>query len=209
MHQHGQSKVKLITLLEPTLTYSRIDVLLNSDDTAIIGKAEYSQPICTALQIALVDLLATWSIVPSAVVGHSSGEIAGSYAVGALTLKEAIIAAYYRGCVCKTPKRTGGMAAVGMGKNEVSGYLLRGVRIACENSVSSVTISGDLDSLETVMSRIKEHNPDVLVRKLQVEMAYHSRKFSLKLRLVFANRKRSYESCWGTLPHTHRETPFT
>ena len=209
MRQHGQWKVQVLTLLESTLTHSRIDVLFNSDDTAIIGKAEYSQPICTALQIALIDLLATWSIIPSAVVGHSSGEIAGSYAVGALTLKEAIIAAYYRGYVCKTPKRTGGMAAIGMGKNEVSTYLVRGVRIACENSLSSVTISGDLDSLETVMSRIKEQNPDVLVRKLQVEMAYHSRKFRLKQRLLLANRKRSYDSRWGILPHTHSETPFT
>lgn len=196
MRQHGQSRVQPLTLLGSTLTYSRVDVLFNSGDTAIIGKAEYSQPICTALQLALVDLLATWSVVPSAVVGHSSGEIAGSYAVGALTLNEAIIAAYYRGYVCKTPKRTGGMAAVGMGTNEVSTYLVQGVQIACENSMSSVTISGDLESLEIVMSRIKEKNPDVLVRKLQVEMAYHSREFRFKHRLVLADRKRSYDSCW-------------
>ena len=171
-------------VLGSTLTYHRADVIVNSGDTAMIGKAEYSQPICTALQIALVDLLATWSIVPSAVVGHSSGEIAASYAAGALTLKEAIIAAYYRGYVCKTPKRTGGMAAVGMGKNEVSTYLVQGVQLACENSVSNVTISGDLESLETVMSRIKEQNPDVLVRKLQVEMAYHSRESRFKHRFL-------------------------
>lgn len=196
MRQHGQSKAQLPTLLESTLTYSRTDVLFTSEDKAIIGKAEYSQPICTALQIALVNLLATWSIVPSAVVGHSSGEIAGSYAAGALTMKEAIIAAYYRGYVCKTPQKSGGMAAIGMGKNEVSTYLVQGVQIACENSLSSVTISGDLDSLETVMSRIKEQNPDVLVRKLQVEMAYHSRKFRFKHRLILANRRRSYDSCW-------------
>ena len=196
MHQYGQSKVQLLTLLESAMTYRRIDVLFNSDDMAIIGKAEYSQPICTALQIALVDLLATWGILPSAVVGHSSGEIAGSYAAGALTLKEAIIAAYYRGYVCKTPKRTGGMAAIGMGKDKVSSYLVRGVQIACENSVSSVTISGDLNSVEIVMSRIQEQNPDVLVRKLQVEMAYHSGKFRLKKCLVLANSKRSYDSCW-------------
>lgn len=152
---------------------------MNWDDKSTLSKAEYSQPICTALQIALVDLLAIWSITPSAVVGHSSGEIAASYAAGALTMKEAIIAAYYRGYVCKSPQRTGGMAAIGMGKEEVSKYLVRGVRIACENSTSSVTLSGDLNILENIMSTIKKMMPDVLVRKLQVEMAYHSRRFSL------------------------------
>lgn len=40
-----------------------------------IDSPEYAQPLCTALQIALVDLLRTWGIKPSAVVGHSSGEI--------------------------------------------------------------------------------------------------------------------------------------
>lgn len=35
--------------------------------------------LCTALQIALVDLLHHAGIVPEAVVGHSSGEIAAAY----------------------------------------------------------------------------------------------------------------------------------
>lgn len=72
------------------------------------------------------------------------------------------------------------MAAIGMGKEEVSKYLVRGVRIACENSISSVTLSGDVDILENVMSAIKTQLPDVLVRKLQVDMAYHSRESRLK-----------------------------
>jgi acyl transferase domain-containing protein len=40
-----------------------------------IGMPTFSQPLCAALQIALVDLLRTWGIKPKAVVGHSSGEI--------------------------------------------------------------------------------------------------------------------------------------
>ncbi len=35
--------------------------------------------MCSALQIALVDLLRRFGIVPKAVVGHSSGEIAAAY----------------------------------------------------------------------------------------------------------------------------------
>ena len=167
---------KIILFLNFQRTYPEIDVLGNSDDKNLLLQAEFSQPLCTALQIALVDLLATWSITPSAVVGHSSGELAAAYAAGALSAKDAIVAAFYRGQVCKTAKKTGGMAAVGLGKEDVSPYLASGVRVACENSDSSVTLSGDLDVLEKVMAKIKEARPDVLVRKLQVEMAYHSRK---------------------------------
>lgn len=150
------------------------DVLSKESDKTIISKAEYSQPICTALQIALVNLLAIWNINPSAVVGHSSGEIAAAYAAGALSTREAIIAAFYRGYVCKTPQKMGGMAAIGMGREEVTKFLVAKLGVACENSASSVTISGDLDALEEVVSKVKAERPDILARKLQVEMAYHS-----------------------------------
>jgi acyl transferase domain-containing protein len=38
-----------------------------------INDAEKSQTVCTAIQIALVDLLSTWRVEAVAVVGHSSG----------------------------------------------------------------------------------------------------------------------------------------
>ena len=40
-----------------------------------IDQPEYSQPICTAVQIALIDMLRQWGVEPRATVGHSSGEI--------------------------------------------------------------------------------------------------------------------------------------
>lgn len=43
-----------------------------------INKLEYSQPLCTSLQIALVNLLESFGVVPDSVVGHSSGEIAAA-----------------------------------------------------------------------------------------------------------------------------------
>lgn len=47
------------------------------------------------------------------------------------------------------------MAAIGLGRVEVTLYLVLGVKIACENSVSSATLSGDADLLENVMADIK------------------------------------------------------
>ena len=58
---------------------------------------EIAQPVCTALQIALVDLLADWNVIPVAVTGHSSGEIAAAYCAGGLSHESAMKVAYYRG----------------------------------------------------------------------------------------------------------------
>lgn len=49
--------------------------LFASVETSQIDSPDISQPVCTALQIALVDLLKSWGINPKSVVGHSSGEI--------------------------------------------------------------------------------------------------------------------------------------
>ena len=132
--------------------------------------------MCAALQIALVDLLAAWNITPAAVVGHSSGEVGAAYAADILTSREAIITAYYRGYACARCKLPGGMAAVGLGREKVELYLKPGVVLACENSGSSVTISGDLTSLKEVMSDLRGAYPDAFVRQLRVPMGYHSRK---------------------------------
>lgn len=70
------------------------------------------------------------------------------------------------------------MAAVGLGPKEASRYLVDGVVVACENSPTSVTISGDKDKVLEVVSKIKSECPDTLARLLKVDMAYHSRMFT-------------------------------
>jgi acyl transferase domain-containing protein len=55
-----------------------------------IGQGELAQPTTTAIQIALVDLFATFGIHPRRVVGHSSGEIAAAYAAGRIDRHAAI-----------------------------------------------------------------------------------------------------------------------
>lgn len=160
---------------------SLADMLLDGPDSPdatyieAFNSAELAQPLCTALQIALVHHLSRLDIFPTAVVGHSSGEIAAAYAAGHIPLQIAIKAAYYRGLITKfADKNRGGMAAVGMGARDVSRYLIDGVVVACENSPSSSTISGDRRMVDKVLSSIKKENPDIFSRTLKVDMAYHS-----------------------------------
>ncbi|KAJ0422729.1 hypothetical protein BJY00DRAFT_322312 [Aspergillus carlsbadensis] len=158
-------------------SWNLLDELLRPEGKSQISKAEFAQPLCTALQIALVNLVTSLGISPSAVVGHSSGEIAAAYAAGAITADEAIIIAYYRGyAVAGAPRtRAGAMAAVGMGRAEATLYLEDGVVVACDNGPNSVTLSGDRDVLEDVIDQMKADDSDVFVRLLKTDgMAYHS-----------------------------------
>ncbi|KAK4443906.1 KR domain-protein [Podospora aff. communis PSN243] len=151
------------------------DELLKPASTSEIHKAFLAQPLCTALQIALVNAYSRLGVTPFSVVGHSSGEIAAAYAAGYLTMAEAITAAYYRGYVTTSQTLEGGMAAVGLGAGEVAQFLREGeVVVACENSPNSSTISGGRNKVLQVVAAIHESMPDTLARPLKVDMAYHS-----------------------------------
>lgn len=54
----------------------RTEEFLRDEASSSINEPEKSQPLCTALQVALVELLIQWGVKPSVVIGHSSGEIA-------------------------------------------------------------------------------------------------------------------------------------
>ena len=123
-----------------------------------------------------MNLLRRFGVQPSSVVGHSSGEIAAAYAADAITAKSAIIIAYYRGKATKCQEGRGAMAAISLGRNDISPYLEEGVCLACENSPESVTLSGAIEPIRRVMKRVKEDFPDALCRLLRVKTAYHSGK---------------------------------
>ena len=162
------------------LTFLLVDEITRDPKGSQIGLALYSQPICTAVQIALVDLLRSWGITPSSVTGHSSGEIAAAYAFGALTWQDAMEVAYYRGVassnVQKTGKVRGAMMAVGMSEEDVQPYISRlergAAKVACVNSPSSTTISGDISAIDELHNILETEK--VFARKLAVEVAYHS-----------------------------------
>ncbi|RDA92383.1 hypothetical protein CP533_4725 [Ophiocordyceps camponoti-saundersi (nom. inval.)] len=163
----------LQTLPEPP-AWSIPDEMMKGKGQSNLDRASYSQPICTAIQIALVDVLRELGIAPYAVIGHSSGELAAAYAAGRLTSKEALISAYYRGIVSEQVTRPGAMAAIGMSNKDVMSFLVPGVVIACENSPSSVTISGDLDQLDKAIEAIRSAQPEASIHRLKIGAAYHS-----------------------------------
>ncbi|KDN70949.1 putative beta-ketoacyl synthase domain-containing protein [Colletotrichum sublineola] len=167
---------KILAGLSQPPSWTIKELLVAPQAESRLSEAEFSQPCLIAIQVALVDMLRSWGVVPSAVVGHSSGETAAAYASGAITAEEAILIAYHRGQITRRIKaaHNGSMAAVGLGRNQVEQFLRPGVIVGCENSPSSVTLSGESDVLQEVLHNIRLKNPEVLARALQVECGYHS-----------------------------------
>ncbi|EGY16106.1 mycocerosic acid synthase [Verticillium dahliae VdLs.17] len=143
-------------------------------DTATLRCPEFSQPLVTALQIALLAVLQDWGIVGHKVLGHSSGEIAAAVAANLITPAEAIKTAYLRGQAAKrqSSEENLGMMAVGVSASAIERYLRSDVHVACFNSPMSLTLSGHVSNLESIRKDLQ--NDGHFARLLQVDLAYHS-----------------------------------
>ncbi|KAI8964847.1 hypothetical protein F5Y11DRAFT_57289 [Daldinia sp. FL1419] len=153
--------------------------------SANINKPEYSQPLSTAVQIALVELLSSFGIRPRAVVGHSSGEIPAAYAIGALSLHSACKVAYYRGQLAGKLKDAnsdcpGAMMSINLAESEVPGYLEKikaagvndSICVACVNSPLNCTLSGHEADIDLIKAQADRDG--IFAQKLKTGVAYHS-----------------------------------
>ncbi|KAK4221929.1 hypothetical protein QBC38DRAFT_402515 [Podospora fimiseda] len=141
---------KILAELPEPPKWTILGTLSDSKTTSKINDADRSQTVCTAVQVAMVELLCSWGIEPKATVGHSSGEIAAAFAAGYLTSRQAIIVAYLRGLTVSRNNSPGAMIAVGLGADEVKAHIrdIPNIGIACHNSPNSVTLSGTEDAVD-------------------------------------------------------------
>lgn len=146
-----------------------------------LDTAALSQPICTVVQIILVDLLCAAGIKFAAVIGHSSGEIAAAYACGVLSARDAVLVAYYRGLhsslAIGRAGQVGAMMVVGTSAKDAEELCalpeFEGrICVAACNSPTSVTLSGDDDAVEEAKTVFDAEGK--FVRALRVDKAYHS-----------------------------------
>ncbi|KAL2159579.1 hypothetical protein VTH06DRAFT_2148 [Thermothelomyces fergusii] len=183
----AQARIQELELALATLpaadrpSWSLREELLAEGARSKLHLAEYAQPLCTALQILLVDLLAAANVKFSAVVGHSSGEIGAAYAAGVLSARDAIVTAYYRGVHTKLAGgpngQRGAMLAVGTSPEDAEDFVslprFEGrIAIAACNSPASVTLSGDADAIEE--AKVVFEDESKFARALRVDKAYHS-----------------------------------
>ncbi|KAL0937741.1 polyketide synthase (beta-ketoacyl synthase domain-containing protein) [Colletotrichum truncatum] len=167
--------------------FDLIEEIMMDEDKSRISDPRISQPATTAVQVALVDLLRSFNIVPSSVVGHSSGEIAAAYASSSIGFEAACALAYHRGSCAYllnsiAPYLEGRMCAVRLSFQQAQQYLGHTVRhkdleIACINSPTSVTISGGSKDILWMRNDLKMRQ--IPCKILDVDIAYHSRHMKL------------------------------
>ncbi|ORY17104.1 hypothetical protein BCR34DRAFT_634445 [Clohesyomyces aquaticus] len=156
------------------------DELLAGAAFSRLGEAALSQPLCTVIQVILVEILRSAGVEFAAVVGHSSGEIAAAFAAGYVSAEDALKIAYYRGLHTKLASsngQCGAMMAVGTSPEdarelcEFEDFTGR-ICVAASNSPTSTTLSGDAQAIEE--AKLVMDDEKKFARVLKVDKAYHS-----------------------------------
>lgn len=141
------------------LDLKKILVEYSEDDLQDITKTL----LCvTAIQICITDILEKVGVVPNGIVGHSHGEVCCGYADKALNAEQTMLIAYHKAKsivdFCTTP---GSMAAViGISLQELEELIPedKDVCVACHNSETVHTISGEQNAMAEFMKVLEEKN---------------------------------------------------
>ena len=170
---------------------SLIEELLAQEDKSRIAENSISQPATFAVQYATAQLLLSWKIFPSAVIGHSLGEIAAACVADIITVKEAVHIVLTRSTLQDQCPSNGSMAALGMPENEAQELIIAlrldaTLSIAAVNDAESVTVSGDSQSVEALGRHLAMHSRDTFWRVLGTKKAFHSPHMEL-IKVPFLN----------------------
>ena len=153
-----------------------------------------AQPLIFAIQSAMTAALRARGVRPSAVLGHSVGEIAAAEAAGILDLRSAVEVIYFRSKHQELVRGTGRMATMLAAPEVVEGLLSRvaGVEIAAFNSPRATTVAGSArvhGQLKTIGARVALSRGSILI---------------LTTRSIRLSWRQSRVRCW---PTSSKSTP--
>ena len=154
-------------------------LLSTNEQESRINETNIAQPALFAVQVALAAVWYSWNIQPTAIIGHSMGEVAAVFVAGRITLTDAVAIIYHRARLQhRNTRQNGRMLALGMSAEQTHKLLNnieeRRLSIAAINSAHSITLSGDTDILEVINDVVHTLHPNVFRSWLRVENAFHS-----------------------------------
>ena len=154
--------------------WSIIDELEKIPSESRLEQSETGHPCTFAIQMGIVALLRHWGIVPSAVAGHSAGEVGAAHVAGILSLEDALHIIWQHCRIIKQTENDGQMAFIALPVEKISARIRNfseEMTIAAINSPKSVVVSAP-KGLENFIQYFEKKG--VFCRMLKMDVAFHS-----------------------------------
>ncbi|WP_406473765.1 SDR family NAD(P)-dependent oxidoreductase [Streptomyces platensis] len=151
------------------------DLMAVLSDEDMLARVDVVQPVLWAVMVSLAAVWEDCGVVPSAVVGHSQGEIAAACVAGILSLRDgARVVALRSQAIGRVLAGRGGMVSVAGSREAVQERIARWgdqLSVAALNGPSATVVSGDPDALQELLAECAEQ--EVRARQIPVDYASH------------------------------------
>ncbi|MBA0052500.1 SDR family NAD(P)-dependent oxidoreductase [Streptomyces sp. AJS327] len=144
-------------------------------DEGWMERVDVVQPVLWGVMVSLAAVWESLGVTPSAVVGHSQGEIAAAVVAGALSVEDgARVVALRSRLIGEVLAGGGGMVSVAAGLEwaEAAVESVEGVSVAAVNGPSATVVAGTVAGLEALVARAEGEG--VRARWVPVDYASHS-----------------------------------
>ena len=133
------------------MSWSLIDELMAPEDVSRISQQCIAQSATFAVQYATAQLLKSWKVYPSAVLGQSLGEVAAACVTGIITIRQAVQIVFTRSTLHDKCSSNGLMAALGISEEDTTELLTElklssTLNIAAVNGAEMVTVNSSSGS---------------------------------------------------------------
>ncbi|MFG2007416.1 SDR family NAD(P)-dependent oxidoreductase [Spirillospora sp. NPDC048911] len=157
--------------LNPHVDWSLSEVICG--DGTELSRVDVVQPVLWAVMVSLAAVWADHGVVPSAVIGHSQGEIAAACVAGALTIDDAAKVVAVRSKALRRLSGQGAMASLGVGEERAAQLLTDApdVAVAAVNGPVSMVVSGPPGQVAAVVAVAREQG--LRARMIEVDYASH------------------------------------
>ncbi|WP_155357064.1 type I polyketide synthase [Acrocarpospora macrocephala] len=158
--------------LAPYVGWSVADVLREAEGAPKLEGSDVIQPVLFAVMVSLAELWRSVGVDPTAVVGHSQGEITAACVAGALSLADAVKIVALRSKALMKLGGTGGMLAVSLPAERIDLARWEGrLWPAVYSGPADTVIAGDLDALAEYAADCGE---GVRTRPVAIDYAAHT-----------------------------------
>ncbi len=160
--------------LAPHVDWSLQEVLRDKDATWL-DRLDIVQPALFAVMVSLARLWSEAGVTPSAVVGHSQGEIAAAHIAGGLSLEDAALVIALRAKAMTKLAGKGGMLSVSLPAKDAEALLQpfgKRLSLAAINGPASLVVSGEPEALKDLQATCERDG--VRCQEIAVDYAAHS-----------------------------------
>jgi acyl transferase domain-containing protein len=159
----------------PHLNWSLTAVLRGEPGAPGLDRIDVVQPVLFAVMVALADLWRGHGLRPSALIGHSQGEIAAAHVAGALSLEDAALVVITRSRLLTSLVGNGAMATLSVSAEEAAERIrpwAGQVGVAVVNGPATVVVAGDKPAVAEIIEACEADG--VRVRRVHEDVAGHS-----------------------------------